>query len=124
MPGDNFHLDVCSDSQRHFQYALTMAFDHAAGGKARFYRIDPEKGLILFWAEGAKDAVLLPYPMDCTAATEFVWNWLKTAGYGEQPDHDGDNARGFRVYNESWGHVGNEWQAFVAIRPEWQMYGK
>lgn len=67
----------------------------------------------------------LPYPMDCQATTEFVWNWLQQgADYGKQPDHDGDNGKGYRIFNEAWGHVGNDWRAIIAVQPAWAMYGK
>src|SRR5690349_24893058 len=43
--------------------------------------------------------------------------WLAEADYGPQPDHDGDNSKGWRIYNEAWGHVDNLWGAIVAIQP-------
>lgn len=67
----------------------------------------------------------LPYPMQGKALIEFAWHWLETAAdYGRQPDHDGDNEKGWRVYNEAWGHVGSSVYAFVAVAPVWAMYGK
>lgn len=59
---------------------------------------------------------------------EHVWPmieaWLDDTSYGTQPDHDGDNDKGWRIYNEAWGHVAGLWQAFAAIEPVWLMYGK
>jgi hypothetical protein len=66
----------------------------------------------------------LPYPMQGKALVEFAWNWLETAERGEQPDHDGENEAGWRVYCEGWGRVGDAQYSFVAIQPVWAMYGK
>ena len=81
------------------------------------------------YAEGQAKVVCapvqkLPYAMQGRALVEFAWHWLLTADYGRQPDHDGSNEEGWRVYNETWGHVGSSHYAFVAIRPVWAMYGK
>lgn len=66
----------------------------------------------------------LPYPMETTAAIEFAWNWLAQASYGQKPDIDGDCKKGWRIFNEAWGHVGRDCYAFVAVRPTWALYGK
>lgn len=79
--------------------------------------------LIFYWTED-KDATLLPFPLDLKGAMSFVNGWLNHANYGVQPDHDGDNGKGFRVFVEDWGHVLHNWKAFVAIQPTWAMYGK
>lgn len=63
--------------------------------------------------------------MDLDETINFVWGWLeKTSPLTSEPDHDGDNGKGFFIFNESWGHVFGEWQAFIAIEPIWAMYGK
>lgn len=58
------------------------------------------------------------------AVWPFIEAWLKEADYGSQPDTDGHNSKGWRIFNEGWGHVCGMWQAFVAIEPEWLTYGK
>ena len=57
-------------------------------------------------------------------ASEFVWEWLQNADYPDEPDHDGSNSRGFRIYNEAWGHVDSDSYAFIAIEPAWAWHGK
>lgn len=66
----------------------------------------------------------LPFKMDFKAASDFAWNWLQQTDYGEEPDHDGSNGRGWTIFNGDWGHVFHAWQGIIAIRPEWAMYGK
>lgn len=122
---DNFHIDIVSNNRKHFETAMEIAFDHAPGKKASYYRISKEKGLILYWTEFKnKEAQPLPFEMGMKAATDFVWHWLEDAERGNEPDHDGDNGKGFRIYTENWGKVDDDWQAFVAIKPIWAMYGK
>jgi hypothetical protein len=67
----------------------------------------------------------LPFKMDKQGLCDFAWAWLqKGADYGSRPDTDGDSERGWRVYNEGWGHVSGNCYAIVAIQPFWFVYGK
>ncbi len=66
-----------------------------------------------------------PAPMTAEQVQPVVQSWLASAVYGPQPDHDGSNEKGFRVYNEEWGHVATfRTDAFVAIEPIWLLHGK
>lgn len=127
---NNYHFDISSEDREQFDRAMAFAFDgRYSEMKARGYRLDPEKGLILYWSidsngAAAKGVQSFPYEMKVKAATEFAWHWLQEQNYGAEPDHDGSNHKGWRVYNESWNRIGSEWGAFVAIKPEWMMYGK
>jgi hypothetical protein len=130
---DNFFLDIISDS--YLKEALTIGFKGAPGKKATHFRLDPPSGegaarrtrtrLVLGWHE-FKGSQALPFPLQIEddSAYNFIKAWLEDQNYGSQPDHDGDNGRGWRVYNESWGHVDHDPYAFLAIEPAWAMYGK
>ncbi len=83
-----------------------------------------KKRLVLFWLERKDISHPLPAKLGPEAVEPFVRAWLDGADYGPQPDHDGDNGKGFRVYNEAWGHVAGDNGAFVAIEPVWLMHGK
>lgn len=92
-------------------------------------RLDHPMRLVLFWSDPTGtnfgEFHALPAPMSSTDIAPIVKAWLDLeASYGHQPDHDGDNGKGWRVYNEQWGHVAGAYQAFVAIEPVWLMYGK
>jgi hypothetical protein len=123
---DNFQFDMTSEGNEQLRKALAL-FQRADGVTG--YRVDDSgvksdrHRLILYWTKSTR-STQLPYPMKHAQTAEFVLGWLAQADYGRQPDHDGDNGKGWRVYNESWGHVDGEWQAFVAIEPVWAMYGK
>lgn len=82
--------------------------------------------MVLFWSDfdGKNYMQRLPAPMTATETVPFVKAWLGSANYGHEPDHDGDNTKGWRVYNESWGHIGQWHSAFAAIEPVWLMHGK
>ena len=84
--------------------------------------------MVLLWHEdtvrGVK-ASQLPFPLTCDAAIDFLWSWLQTADFGEQPDHDGSNGHGFVVTTgDFWGHVEGSHYGFIGVYPDWQMYGK
>ena len=117
---DNFHIDITSEGD--IAPAMKIAFsNHRFGAVA--YKIDPVKGLIFFWTE-CESAITLPFKLDPEGAADFAKRWLTEQVYGSEPDHDGDNGRGWRIYNEGWGHIDGMWQAFVAVKPAWAMYGK
>jgi hypothetical protein len=85
-------------------------------------------GIVLLWSASnvyQKPAIPLPYPMQLEAATEFLWHWLQSSDFGRQPDHDGDNGKGFEVTTgNGWGHVEECHYSIVGVYPDWQMYGK
>jgi len=70
------------------------------------------------------DKITLPFKMDADGAADFARRWLEEADYGREPDHDGDNGKGWRLYNEAWGHIDEDRYAVIAVAPAWAMYGK
>jgi hypothetical protein len=122
---DNFAIDITCQGRKNLELAIQIAFSFHS--KAVAFRIHPEKGLILYWAAAA-NSTPLAYPTDAAGAAVLVWGWLTTEGGSaskrQEPDHDGSNGDGWRVYNEGWGHVDGQYQAFVAITHAWAMYGK
>ncbi|MBF5006975.1 hypothetical protein [Diaphorobacter caeni] len=79
--------------------------------------------MILLWS-AERDAVPLPTPMGLGAMTDVVAGWLKDVPRGREPDHDGSNGHGWRVFTEAWGYVFGHHCAIVGIQPAWAMYGK
>lgn len=147
---DNRSVDVVSEGSDGLEMAMKLIWPNAHGGKASHYLIakyrestkyyssegetrshssnlvEDEKGcptLILLWY-GEGKALPLPFALGLDGAIAFVTEWLKSVDYGSQPDHDGSNHKGWRVFNESWGHVAGYHGAIVAIQPAWAMYGK
>jgi len=70
------------------------------------------------------DQVAFPFVMDAVGAADFARRWLSQVDYGREPDHDGDNAKGWKLYNEEWGRVDSDSSAVIAVAPVWAMYGK
>ena len=101
---------------------------HRKGDAAVGYVIDPECGMVFlrYKPDTAPEGYsAFPFPMDADGASDFAARWLAVAPYPKEPDHDGDNEKGWRFYNEAWGHVGKYGHcALIAVRPSWQMYGK
>jgi hypothetical protein len=149
---DNARLDVVNEGEAALRLALALAMGqhaqvtHWKVSKARRVTrywalegkpthghseelvVDPADAkarptLILLWHDEGQ-ATPLPAPMELEATVSFVKNWLAHATYGREPDHDGSNGRGFRVFTEDWGHVYDHHYAVVGIQPAWAMYGK
>lgn len=121
---DNFHLDLTSKGQNTLRQAMQLFNNRAS--KVAGYRVCPERGMILYWcaSRNGDDVTMLPFKMTLEQAADFAYQWLQEADYGTEPDHDGDNEKGFRLYCEGWGHVNNDYSAFAAVKPAWAMYGK
>lgn len=120
---DNFRIDITAEMQETLLDALTIAFRHNHG-PARGYRVTPENGLIFLWLPVESNPKDVVARMTVSEAADFAWQWLQEQDYGPQPDHDGDNERGFRIYCEGWGYVANDYRAICAVQPKWAMFGK
>lgn len=123
---DNHRIDLTWEGEERFRTVLSLLVNEHGRRKDKsftHYAEDPDYGLILYWTD-SKDAKKLPRPMTGDQLVNFAWDWLQKQDYGSQPDHDGSNGKGWRIFNESWGHVKRDWAAFCAIQPIWAMYGK
>lgn len=123
---DNRQIDIRAEGETDFKLAMQLATGKYGGHKTIGYSIELEGStMVLYWGGKHDKMMPLPYEMNADEIAAFVWGWLqKTKPLGKEPDHDGDNGNGFRVYNEAWGHVMHRWEAFIAITPIWAMYGK
>ena len=117
MVPSNFELKLESTGREHFEMAMKACFDnHSKATRYKF--VGGALHLMWFGEEGQP----LPYVMDAAAATEFVWNWLKTADRGPEPDMDGSCYKdGFRVESRS-GFGGDN--TFVVVQAVWSEYHK
>lgn len=120
---DNFHLDITSEGD--LVRPMELAFQRPER-RAEGYLTHPEKGLVFFWylKEAPPGTVPFPFKMDHVGAADFARRWLAEQNYGPRPTHDGDNGKGWRLYNESWGSIDGCRGSFIAVKPAWAMYGK
>jgi hypothetical protein len=120
---DNFHIDITYEGDEALRNALEIAF---RGSKAEAYAIIPKVGLVFFayGYERCQGAAKLPFKLDVAGAADFARRWLAEAEYGSEPDHDGSNGKGWRVYTEHWGRIGDWWGSLCAVQPAWAEYGK
>lgn len=84
--------------------------------------------LAFFWStpKGEINDAAHPFivkPSNLTLAL-MIDAWLTETEFPQQPDHDGSNSRGWRIYNETWGHVEGSFYGCFAVEPRWQMHGK
>ena len=138
---DNRHISIQSEGRSAFDLAFQLMFDNCPGKKATHYFEHPKNGLLLLWDEDffidtlrsannsdpRVKANKLPYPMNWKAASDLAWGWLQNQPeekYECNLDHDGSNGKGFKVYNEDWGHVAESHYAFLGVLPVWAWYGK
>lgn len=118
---DNFQFDITGAP---LKQCLDIAILGAPGKKVVGWRVDEKPNrLVLYWSNN-EGATPLPAPLSGEALLGFVQAWLESVEYGSEPDHDGSNSRGWRVYNEQWGQVAGNFYAFAAIEPVWLMHGK
>ena len=124
---DNRHFDIIDESGLH-EWVKCCIGDRTAVGWSTHERTEADPQRIVFYefeAPEVKGYAPLPFAAGGEHLAFLIEGWLQAkACYGKEPEHDGDNGRGFRLYNEGWGHVDGNWQAFMAVSPAWAMYGK
>lgn len=119
---DNKILKVTGESLDRLKIVLSMSDQYRVHG----YTIDKDnKRMVLFWV-AHPSATMFPTPMSLDTAASMIYDWIQNgAEFGKQPDHDGDNEKGWYAYTEGWGRIEDYgYQAFLAIEPRWMMYGK
>lgn len=141
---DNFRFDMVCEGNKTLKAAIALVFSHRSMRGATGYIIRPAhdafvhdkykhlnkpkrpERLIFLWSnyESAEGYVPFPFEMDADGCADFASRWLGSVDYGREPDHDGDNGKGWRVYNEAWGHVEDLRATIIAVSPAWAMYGK
>lgn len=117
----HYLIDVTARGREALEHALAVVFTDLVSGRLRatHYTINHQHGLVLMHClhrSPPEEAVAFAEPLERAEATEAVWQWLADSRYSPD-EHDGAVAFGFRVYNETFGIVGDWWGAFAAIRP-------
>lgn len=132
---DNNKIDVRLDID-HLPAMLVVALSTAPGNLATHYFIHKDFGLVLLWNEDSvslSDAVVVK-PLPPMSVDDFVMGWIKQTkpedfstqdGWDKKyDDSDVSNRKGFRMYNEDWGHVAGSFYGIVAIKPVYMWSGK
>ena len=130
---DNFHIDVHGEGGRVLNLALEIAFSsrkatHFIKTKVQSnsiaYKNETELDTLIFLYRDDKGCSPFPVTMTCNEIVPIASRFLQEVEYGPEPDQDGSNERGFRVFNQAWGHIAGSRCAIVAVQPCWMMYGK
>lgn len=118
-----FKFDITDDSD--IEQSFELAFRKNHKGASGWAEIDG--ALVFAWGNvSGSDNPFTPLPVriDGKTAAEMAKAWLETQDYGTNPPWDGTHTKGYRLYNESYGHAGGHFQGFAAIKPHWIVYGK
>lgn len=135
---NNFQFQMTSIGDERLVNALLLVWSAAGRKGATHYAIREAtsateftparpKRLVFFWCgkdNESTDKVAFPFTMDAKGAADFAARWLKETEYGCEPGYDGDNERGWKVYNERYGRVDDDRNSIIAVAPVWAMYGK
>ncbi len=130
---DNRIFNVNGKGEESLLKTLELAFLQSGYKTAVAWRVTEKHGLILYWALSSnhnKDISKFPSPVTANEVLPTVLAWLNSdaktemTGWDRDADHDGDNGKGWRVFCEDWGHVADDWSAFIAIKPAMMWYGK
>jgi hypothetical protein len=151
---DNHIVDIRSQGREAFDHALAIFMGSQMGGyktathtsiippgtelpkdnyRGRDSKVcDPKAPTFcLFWSAPKEWKIApvkeLPYKMKKELVGDMLWSWLEDVPreqWGEWIDHDGSMGRGFRMWNESWTHVGGSFYGICAVRPICAWYGK
>lgn len=128
---DNRQVDVVSRGKEALGHAVALLFDAHKNGATHFrdFPATPERPrtLVFYWYE-EREAHPFPVRLTVESATELVWNWLQSLKDDEYACayDDGEvwNERGWRAFNEDWGHVFGSHYAFAGFQGRWAWLGK
>ncbi|NIB43759.1 hypothetical protein HBA55_29420 [Pseudomaricurvus alkylphenolicus] len=127
---DNKVFNVNGSGEDQLLKTLELAF---GGQTCSGWQETEDHGMILCWT--ADSVGINPMPGDLTAeqCLPFITAWLESdfaskVKFGEMcgpyKSSDVDNGKGWQVYVEQWGHVGNQHYSICAVRPAYMWYGK
>lgn len=131
---DNFKVSVVSRCREHLELALKLLWAEYSG-PSKNGNTDRDEFVVthfsktgcslrLRWSHDLaefRDFKPLPVPLDFNETVSFIVAFLKSAEYAPQPDHDGDNTKGFTISNDPQGI----WEGdCILVQPEWAMHGK
>lgn len=136
---DNRQFNVNGRSEAMLLKALELAAmqNSNTAGCFRGWQ-ENEKGMILCWMNNTNGIQAFPgcskpgAGLTASQVLPLVVSWLNSdeakaimlSDWDADMDHDGSNDRGWRVYCESWGHVGDNRYAICAVTPAWLWIGK
>ena len=138
---DNRIFNVNGSGLEALKAAIHLAIIHEGRTETKnqinAWMIMPEKGLVFFSYGAPKGSNQFITAISSAQAAEMAFNWLQDPdkmkeiydklsweGWDDNLDHDGNNSRGWRVYVEEWGHIGNHYGTVCAIRPTYLWHGK
>lgn len=145
---DNFRFDMTCEGRDRLQDAFRLAWNAAGHGGSKLvashYEIrqatsgenpgflygdptaKPVRMVFFFSPDPAalSEKTAFPFRMDADGAADFAARWLAEVKYPKEPDHDGDNERGWRLRTDEQGHSGEDLYSIAVVAPVWIMYGK
>jgi hypothetical protein len=124
MSGSQSILNVNGESLSRLQQAMSL-LDTWETGKLKIVGFTVDDNRFVLFEFAHEKMTPLPTPMPVSFVASMIHEWLKTAEYPAEPDQDGSNERGWRLYKESWGRINKfGWGSVGAVEPMWIEYGK
>ncbi len=131
MSNGDTRVDVSSEGAYHLGLAIDLALVYHTGPdrgmratKITHWQVIDGK-MVFSWHESSKGQPL-PAPMGREMLIPLILSWLAEQDYGDEPDHDGSNAKGWRL-KAHWelmpDHPGRFYFQF-SVQPEWCEYHK
>lgn len=124
-------FDVTSDDREDLIDVLSIAFrectkvtecyeiEHRATGQVLIFRWHaPET------RKHTEKFIASLEEMEQDTCLAIIRAWLRKVDYGPEPDTNGSIKRGWRFFNEAWGHVFKDHYAAFGVLPVWIVYGK
>lgn len=112
-------LNVSGSYHERLIAALALTGEDAVG-----YKFDGTRLVFFKYFKGDTEVQKFPGKAGAEMMANWVEMWLANeANYPKEPDHDGSNTKGWRVYVNAWGVI-PDYGSFVAVEPHWIMHGK
>lgn len=120
---DNYRFEIIHDSRNKLNAFVDLLNERR---ESVGYLIEKNSLIIFKYRDSRMKEFPFPYTQEMIC--DFIWEWLKNVKYEEEPYHDGDNKKGYRIstFEEDsiWYCPGGYHSASMKIEPVWCMYGK
>lgn len=127
---DNPIFRVNGEGQERLIDTLKLVFNNS---HAKSWSISSEHGFIFHWVDDVPGVSPLPVPLSSSECASMATKWLKAQfvertvmlePWCEDFKHDGHNTKGWLVYVNDWGHIGNSRYVICGIKPAYIWHGK
>lgn len=129
MSNGDTRVDVASEGSLHLDLAIKLSMQYHVSYERNeptvTHWMEHDGKLVFYWhASGGGNAFVVPHTREMLVP--LILSWLAKQDYGDEPDHDGSNGKGWRLksHMEFNNAIPGSFYVQFYVHPEWMEYHK